>query len=197
MLLALDGCGGQTCVTTYTCGLPIDGGGATEESSAPDATSAERPDTSADASTPDGDDAEQEVGDGEGVRDAQTDASDVCPPAVYVAAMTPTMMPMPVATTSTGTARIVLECDGTTARYTFHLRMEGTSALTFAHVHRTDGTSVVIVFGPQEAGPDRSGTVTLSPSEAALLREGNLFADAHTQANPGPGGEIRGWLTRE
>ncbi len=139
--------------------------------------------------------------DGSSPIDAMADADGACPVEAYVATMNGANVPTPVSTTSTGSARVVLRCDGVTVDYTFHLAMETPSDVTMGHIHRAPlnmtGPIALMIFPPPppDAGPDFAGRATLKASDVTLLQSGGLYADVHTMTHPA--GEIRGWFIKE
>lgn len=219
-VLTVWGCGGseKTCQDLRTCDEPAREAGGDSKEAADDRTT---PTDVTDGAEPDLEAGSSDSIDGNGeVVDAAIDAgnaaSDVqdesdrieasadrgCPLEAYTTTMSGANEVPPVSTTSIGTARVVLGCDGVTITYQLHLELENPGQLVSAHFHKavpgTNGPPYITIFGaPSDASPavDSSGMATLTPGDVLQLRAGDWYVDAHTQAHPS--GEIRGWLVRE
>jgi hypothetical protein len=97
-----------------------------------------------------------------------------------------------VATSATGTATFVLNAARTELR--FQLRHNVANA-TMGHLHTGwPGENGPIAVGFMPFGQDVSGTLALTPTQAADLEAGHLYANVHSTMYGG--GEIRGQVLR-
>lgn len=112
----------------------------------------------------------------------------------------------PVTTNGTGTARYTLT---DAATLTYDLSVTNMDSVTAAHIHvgaaGVNGGVIVPLFGGPTTGPDftgslASGTITEATdisfdSLLVRMRNGTLYTNVHTRANPG--GEIRGQIVKQ
>jgi len=99
----------------------------------------------------------------------------------------------PVTTAATGVAIFTLDASKT--QLTYDAIASGLTNITAAHIHRgAVGVAGPVIY-PLAAGPftHLTGTLAITPADAADLLLGNLYINMHTEANPG--GEIRGQIT--
>ena len=90
-----------------------------------------------------------------------------------------------------GTAALLLDADGRTARVTLHFR-DLSAAQTDAHIHgpAAAGQSAPPAFTLPAAGDFRDYQLTLTPQQASDLKAGLFYVNVHSTAFPA--GEIRG-----
>jgi uncharacterized repeat protein (TIGR01451 family) len=111
-------------------------------------------------------------------------------PALYTATLTGTQETPPNSSTALGTATVLLSPDEATARVS--LNFSGlTSAETDAHIHGPAAPGVVgpILF-PLPAGNVSDFLISLTPTDVANLKNGQLYVNVHSTNFPN--GEIRG-----
>ena len=98
--------------------------------------------------------------------------------------------------TGSGTGDAMATLDTATKMLTYTVTYSGLSGpATAAHIHgpAAPGTNAgVLVPFASPASPIK-GTVTLTDAQIADLKDGKMYANVHTAANPG--GEIRGQMT--
>jgi DNA-binding beta-propeller fold protein YncE len=113
------------------------------------------------------------------------------PSELFVARLSGAQAVPPVTTTAKGQAKIVVLADGVTALVS--LTTSGISGQTAAHVHgpALAGVEGAILFTLPN-GAVRDFQIALSSAQRQDLRDGRLYIDVHTSANPG--GAIRGQL---
>jgi glucose/arabinose dehydrogenase len=92
-----------------------------------------------------------------------------------------------------GTAALLLDADGQTARVTLHFR-DLSAAQTDAHIHgpAAAGQSAPPVFTLPATGDFRDFQITLTPQQVSDLKAGLFYVNVHSTAFPA--GEIRGQL---
>jgi len=98
----------------------------------------------------------------------------------------------PVTTAATGVAIFTL--DASKAQLTYDVITSGLTNITASHIHRgAVGVAGPVIY-PLAAGPftHLTGTLAITPADAADLLVGNLYINVHTEANPA--GEIRGQI---
>jgi hypothetical protein len=111
---------------------------------------------------------------------------------VFVATLSGAEEPTVVTTTATGAATFVLNAAKTELRY--QLRHNVVNA-TMGHLHTGyagENGPIAVPFTP--LGPEISGTLSLTPTQAADLELGRLYANIHSTMYAG--GEIRGQVLR-
>ena len=111
-------------------------------------------------------------------------------PALFTANLTAAQETPPNNSTAVGTATILLSPDETTARVS--LNFSGlTSAETDAHIHGPAAPGVVgVILFPLPAGNVSDFVISLTPTDVANLKNGQLYVNVHTTNFPN--GEIRG-----
>ncbi len=111
-------------------------------------------------------------------------------PALFTANLTAAQETPPNNSTAAGTATILLSPDETTARVS--LIFNGLTSLeTDAHIHGPAAPGVVgVILFPLPAGPVSDFLISMTPTDVANLKNGQLYVNVHT-ANF-PNGEIRG-----
>jgi uncharacterized repeat protein (TIGR01451 family) len=111
-------------------------------------------------------------------------------PALFTANLTAAQETPPTNSTGAGTATILLSPDETTARVS--LNFSGlTSAETDAHIHGPAAPGVVgVILFPLPTGNVSDFQISLTPTDVANLKNGQLYVNVHTTNFPN--GEIRG-----
>jgi hypothetical protein len=111
-------------------------------------------------------------------------------PALFTANLMAAQETPPNNSTAVGTATILLSPDETTARVS--LNFTGlTSAETDAHIHGPAAPGVVgVILFPLPAGNVSDFLISLTPTDVANLKNGQLYVNVHTTNFPN--GEIRG-----
>jgi aldose sugar dehydrogenase len=111
-------------------------------------------------------------------------------PALFTANLTAAQETPPNNSTAVGTATILLSPDETTARVS--LNFSGlTSAETDAHIHGPAAPGVIgVILFPLPTGNVSDFLISLTPTDVANLKNGQLYVNVHTTNFPN--GEIRG-----
>lgn len=116
---------------------------------------------------------------------------------VFAARLTPSQEVPPTASTASGTGTLSL--DPATRRFTARISVTG-MAVTAAHIHPgAPGINGGVIFPLTQTAPGSgiwvsAADATMSESELAALRAGELYFNAHSSAFPN--GEIRGQIGR-
>ena len=98
----------------------------------------------------------------------------------------------PVATTATGAAALIVDTVSLQAFWTLEFA-DLSSAQTGAHFHNAPAGTNGGVVEPLPLGSPVNGVWAMTPAEFAMLADGNIYVNVHTQNFAG--GEIRGQLT--